>query len=29
MEKEFKVKINILADPAVLSGQFEIEVEPA
>jgi ribonuclease E len=29
MEKEFKIKINVLADPAVLSGQFEIDVEPA
>ncbi len=29
MEKEFKVKIDIFADPAVPSGQFAIEVEPA
>ncbi len=29
MEKEFKVKIDIFADPAVPSGQFTIEVEPA
>lgn len=29
IEKEFKVKINIIADPGILSGQYAIDAEPA
>ncbi len=28
LEKEFKIKINILSDTSVLPGQYAVDVEP-